>query len=309
MADATVSRLGQVNLAGDALALFLKVFAGEVITSFNTMNVAAALHMIRSITSGKSAQFPVLGKAAASYHTPGAEIAGGQIAANERTIAIDGLLIAPLFIAQIDEAMNHYDVRSEYSRQAGEALAKVFDQQVLQVLVLAARAAATITGLSGGTALTNAAYTTDGAVLASGIFAAAQTLDEKDVPEDGERYAIFKPAQYSLLAQTTDVINRDWGGAGVYSEGKVLKVSGVSIVKSNNLPTTNIITGPTAYQGNFSTTAGVVFHRSAAGTVKLLDLATEAEYDIRRQGTLIVSKYAVGHGILRPESSVELKTA
>ena len=42
------------------------------------------------------------------------------------------------------------------------------------------------------------------------------------------------------------------------------------------------------------------------GTVKLLDLAAEMEYDMRRQGTLIVSKYALGHGILRPEASVEL---
>lgn len=46
----------------------------------------------------------------------------------------------------------------------------------------------------------------------------------------------------------------------------------------------------------------------AVGTVKLLDLAQEMAYDIRRQGTLIVSKYAVGHGILRPECAVELKT-
>jgi hypothetical protein len=50
-------------------------------------------------------------------------------------------------------------------------------------------------------------------------------------------------------------------------------------------------------------------HRSAVGTVKLIDLAVEMDYDIRRQGTLVVSKYAVGHGILRPESAVEIKTA
>ena len=47
-------------------------------------------------------------------------------------------------------------------------------------------------------------------------------------------------------------------------------------------------------------------HKSAVGTVKLLELATESDYDVRRQGTLVVAKYAVGHGVLRPESAIEL---
>jgi len=48
--------------------------------------------------------------------------------------------------------------------------------------------------------------------------------------------------------------------------------------------------------------------KEAVGTVKLLDLAMESEYDIRRQGTLMVAKYAMGHGILRPECAIELAT-
>jgi len=32
-----------------------------------------------------------------------------------------------------------------------------------------------------------------------------------------------------------------------------------------------------------------------------MNLQTESEYDIRRQGTLLVAKMAVGHGVLRPE--------
>jgi hypothetical protein len=86
-------------------------------------------------------------------------------------------------------------------------------------------------------------------------------------------------------------------------------VAGIEVVKTNNLPSTNVTTGPAAYQGNFSTTVGLVMNKEAVGTVKLLDLATESDYDIRRQGTLIVSKYAVGHGILRADCAVELKTA
>ena len=47
--------------------------------------------------------------------------------------------------------------------------------------------------------------------------------------------------------------------------------------------------------------------REAIGTVKLLDLATESEYQIERQGTLFVAKYAMGHGVLRSECAVEVR--
>jgi len=41
----------------------------------------------------------------------------------------------------------------------------------------------------------------------------------------------------------------------------------------------------------------------------LMDLGLESEYDIRRQGTLFVAKYAMGHGVLRPEAAIELALA
>lgn len=308
MANATVLSIGQVNGAGATDALFLKVFSGEVLTAFETATVTEDKHMVRNIKSGKSASFPATWKVNAAYHTPGAEIVGQVSNTNERVITIDDLLIADAFIPLIDEAKNHFEYRSIYSTECGRILAKTKDKNVLQVGVLAARAAATVTGGNGGSVLTNAGYGNDGAMIASGIFAAGQALDEKDIPED-DRYFYCKPAQYALLAQTTNVLNRDWGGSGVYADGTVLKVSGISIVKTNNLPTTNIASGVAAYQGNFSTTVGLVMNKGAVGTVKLLDLATEMAYDIRRQGTLLVAKYAIGHGILRPECAVELKTA
>ena len=49
-------------------------------------------------------------------------------------------------------------------------------------------------------------------------------------------------------------------------------------------------------------------HRSAIGTVKLLDLSVESEYLIKNQGTLMDSKYALGTDILRPDGAVELRT-
>lgn len=308
MADALTLQFGAINSGGPRDALFLKVFGGEVMTAFREMNEVLDKHVVRSIASGRSAQFPATWKVSAGYHTPGAEVVGQASNVNERVIVIDDLLLASVFLANIDEAKSHYEVRGEYAQQLGFALRNTFNRNVFQVGVLAARATATVTGSFGGSALTNAAYATDGAVIASGVFAAAQALDEKDVPEN-DRYVFLRPAQYALVAQTTNVINRDWGGSGVYADGSVLKVAGVSFVKSNNLPQTNVTTGPTAYQGNFTSTRFLVMQRAAVGTVKLMDIAMESEYDIRRQGTLMVAKYAMGHGILRPECAVEGRIA
>jgi hypothetical protein len=316
MTDYTASRLGQINAAGGSYsndtALFLKVFSGEVLTAFDRIQVMKDRIRTRSISSGKSAQFPVTGTATASYHTPGKQLLGSnQIKANELVISIDGLLVSDVFISNWEEAVNHYDVRGNYSHQLGQALANTFDRNALQVGYLAARASATITGGNGGSALTNAAYGTDAEVLAAGVFAAAQKLDEKDIPADG-RYVVLRPAQYYLLAQSTKVLNKDWGGAGVYADGKVLRVAGVEVVKSNNLPQSNISanTGENnTYSGDFSNSRALVLYPEAIGCVKLMDLAVEKEYQIQRQGTLMVAKFALGMGILRPECAVELKTA
>jgi len=319
MTNVTPSRLGAANLAAanatQSNALFLKIFAGEVLTAFDETNVMKDLHVARTIASGKSASFPVTGKANAAYHTVGTPLLGTQkIAHNEIVVNIDDVLIADTFIANIDEAKNHYDVRAEYSRLLGMALSKQFDIRCLQLAVLAARSSATVTGGNGGSAITDADAKTNGASLAASIFEAAKVMDEKDVPES-DRVAIVKPAQYYNLVQTTDVINRDFGGAGVYADGTVLRVAGIQIVKSNNVPSANIsaVAGENnTYHGNFSNTAAVVMQKQALGTVKLMDLAVErtsGDFEVMYQGTLMAAKYAMGHGILRPECSVEIKTA
>lgn len=316
MANATPSRLGQSNSVGGSYAndnsLFLKKFGGEVMAAFAEANVMRPLHLVRSIENGKSAQFPATWKAASGYHTPGAELNGGQIIAhNERVITIDDLLLADTFIAEIDELKNHYDVREIYARELGYALARTEDKQLLQTAVLAARAATTVTGGFAGTALTAAGYGTTAATLIAGIFAAAQTLDEKDVPEH-DRFIALKPAQYYLLVQGSTAQNRDYAGSGSIQKGTLPEVAGISLVKTNHLPTSIIaaVTGEqNTYSGTFTTTVGVAWQRTAIGTVKLRDLKMESEYQIQRQGTLMVAKMLVGHGILRPECAVELKTA
>lgn len=317
MANATPSRLGQANLTGATDALFLKVFSGEVMSTFAAKTVMKDKTRIRSIKHGKSAQFPAIGKTVAEYHTPGAEILGNNIKHDEKVITIDDLLISNTFISNIDEAKNHYEVRSEYSRQMGDALAQTYDRNLLSMAVKAARDPSGLglgvadQGSAASVNLGSATPTT--ATIVSAIYDAAAALDEKNVPET-DRFVIVNPAVYYALVQEDKLINRDFGENGSYSKGAVFNVAGMTIVKSNNLAVDH--TASTSYPDfnskyavNAADTSALIIQRQALGTVQLMDLATEMEYDIRRQGTLAVSKMAVGHGVLRPECLIELRAA
>ena len=307
---------GQLNGTGLTDAQFLKIFTGEILTAFDENNVMKGLHRERTITQGKSASFPTMWKANARYHVAGTPILGNnKILHGERVIHIDDLLTADVFLYDLDEAKNHYDVRSEYSKQLGAALAREFDQTTMRVACLAARTTGAVTGAPGGSTFANAAYATDGKKLAEGIFKCAQTFDEKDVADHNDRVVIVKPAQYYLLAQTTELLNRDWGGSGVYADGSILKVANIKIVKSNNVPSTTVTAKAgekNTYDGNFSKTVAVCFTKDAIGTVKLRDLKVEktsGDFGIVYQGVLILAKYAMGHGVLRSECAIELTTA
>ena len=344
------SRVGQVNSAGDTDALFLKKFSGEILQTFEESNVFKPLHTIRTIESGKSAQFPVTGIASASYHTPGENIADGgnsylsDIKKAEQIINIDKMLVASTFLANIDDVKNHYDIRSVYANELGKALAVRFDTALAKVFLAAARASAVVTGgkvggildvsanaMGTGADSADDADNTDptGAELTAALFTAAQRLDENDVPSDG-RFAVIRPQEYyklitggaGALAISTSAVNKDVGGLGSIASGSIPQVAGITIYKSNHIPSTDLSADATGdgssnndvfgvngagYNGNFTNTLGIVGHSAAVGTVKLLDLATESEYQIERQGTLFVAKYAMGHGVLRPECCIELQ--
>jgi hypothetical protein len=322
MANATPSRVGQIKGAGDVRELFLKVFSGEVMTVFDNATVIKDKVRTRTISSGKSAQFPAIGATRAFYHTPGVEITGDAIQHDEKIITIDDLLVAATAISQIDEAMNHYEVRSEYAKRMGQALAQTYDRNLLSLAVKTARD----TGV-GGTGLGavgqgNAVSASIGAnptvqQVVDAFYVAARVLDEKNIPES-ERFAFVPPTVYWSLVTNDKLINRDFNGSnGDYSGGSVFEVAGIKIIKTNNLSQNHTLAGnlnlypdyASKYAVNASDTRALIMHPDALGTLKLMDLSSEMEWDIRRQVTLMVSKMAVGHGVLRPECLYEIRAA
>src|SRR6056300_1696730 len=261
------SRVGLIEGGSDNDALFLKKFSGEILQTFEESNVFKALHTIRTIESGKSAQFPVTGIATANYHTPGENIAsnglvgaGGylsDIGKTEKIITIDKMLVASTFLANIDDVKNHYDIRSVYANELGKALAVRFDTALAKVFIAAARTGANLSQVGKGGSILDISANTfvnfgdansdtgnpTGAELVAALFSAAQRMDEHDVHSDG-RFCVLRPAEYYKLItgaddsnsfSLTSVINSDIGGQGSIASGNVPQIAGISLYKSNHL--------------------------------------------------------------------------
>ena len=216
--------------------------------------------------------------------------------------------------------MNHYDVRATYADELGKALAKTYDQNVAKVIANASRASTTLTGGSGGLVSTLASGNTasanvTGDEIAAAIYDIAQTFDERDIPPT-DRFCVLPPAEYYKLAETaTRTVDTDFNpqGNGSFASGKIQQIAGIPVMMSNSVPQTNrsAVTGENnTYSGDDSKTIGLVFHKSAVGTVKLMDMKTEisgSDYNLMYQGTLMIAKYLLGHGVLRPECAATIK--
>ena len=327
MANASPVKFGNVNSGSTRDdALFLKVFAGEVITSFDRASKTAGADMVRSISNGKSASFPVLGRVGASYHAVGTEITGSDVNSNEKVITINDLLISSVFVSNIEEAKNHWDVRSAYSTEMGRALSFQKDKHILQTIGQASLV--TTPNVTGGdttsnitnTGIASATDATAANAMIDAIFAAAKELDANYVPSEG-RKCFMRLEEYYKLANATNAVNVDFSGGanGGVASGKVARIAGIELVPVPHFVASNVTSGADAGSAtnggstpqavNLSNFVALVSHPSAVGTVKLMDLAVEKEYDIRRQGTLMVAKYSMGHGVLRPEAAVGIKEA
>ena len=320
---------GKGQSASDKLALFLKVFGGEVLTAFKRRAVTMDKHMVRTIQSGKSAQFPVMGRTAGFYLAPGEDIDDkqGDIKHTEKVITIDGLLVSAVMIFDIEDAMNHYDVSSEYSAQLGEALAISADGAVLAEMAklcnLPTASDENIAGL-GGASVLNIGAAADledpearGKAILKGLTLARAKLTKNYVPA-ADRFFYTSPEDYSAIlaalmpnaANYAALIDPETGNIRNVMGFTVIEVphltvggSGDTLAGANRKHAFPAVSGTGDVRVAIDNLVGLFNHRSAVGTVKLKDMALERARRANYQGDQIIGKYAMGHGGLRPEAA------
>ena len=269
-APTSLTRAGQRNAAGDARALYLKLFSGEMFKGFEYNAIARDLVMKRTLTGGRSMQFIYTGRTTAEYHTPGQAILGNSNGAPpvaEKTITVDDLLISSAFVYDLDETLSHYDLRSEISKKIGYALAQKYDRLIFRAISRGARAKSPVQKASfiepGGTQIrvgttTSASDAYNSSNLVSAFYDAAAALDEKGVSSDG-RVGVLNPRQYYELIQaigSNGLVNRDVQGSALQSGNGIIEIAGIKIYKSMNIP----------FFGNYGTKLGGTASATDPGT-------------------------------------------
>ena len=323
MANVTIANPMAINgvasTDADKLALALKVFSGETLTAFERTSVTSGRIMERTIASGKSAQFPVFGRTKAHYLKAGQNLDDlrENIQQNERIIKIDGLLTADTMIFDLDEFIAHYDFRSPYAAELGNALAISHDASVLAELakealnttenvagngkggVLKAKLDSGVVGINKQTGL---------AIYQLRLKAKAE-MSKNYVPS-ADRYAYLDPEYHSALASAIEFLNRDYGASGTILEGNVIRLAGFDIIECPHITrggddNANVIQGeghvfPAEYADKHPI---IICHKTAAGVLRLKNLSMESGRRMEYQADQMIAKMAVGMGGLRPEAA------
>lgn len=326
---------GKGSANTDKLALFLKVFAGEVLTAFTRRTVTMDKVMTRTIANGKSAAFPVMGRSAGRYLKAGDSLDDQRTAIkhSEKVITIDGLLTDDVLIYDIEDAMNHYDVRAEYSAQLGEALALAADganlAEMAKLCNLVSTGNENIAGLGTPSVIPlGISGETDpvviGKAIISGMTLARAKLTKNYVPS-GDRFFYTTPENYSAILAALMPNAANYAALIDPETGNIRNVMGFTVVEVPHLtaggakgigfdgqsdglhafPTTGLPNAPVA----INTVVGLFNHRSAIATLKLKDMSLERARRPEYQADQIIAKYAMGHGGLRPEAAGALITA
>ena len=290
--------------------LFAKKFSTDVLKYFMDTNIMKALITNKSIDSGKSETFPVVGTATATdVSNDASELAIQNLKATEREIAIGDLTVAHAWITDLDKAMAHYDSQSAQSESIGRAIAKKVDTDVLAQVIAAGVVVDATTSLAAGLSVfDDDIFTTETSInnLDSGakVYAAAvdAVTEEADKDTVGESYFVFRPAQYFMLLNNPANTGLTWVNDPYAQSGKVPMLLGKKVYYSPHFPA---LTGPAGVM-DIDDVGGVLFSKEACGCLELMSLSTRVDYIPQRLSNLIVGKLAVGYGILNHACAINI---
>lgn len=324
MANVTIANPMAVGNAAttdaEKLALALKIFSGETLTAFTRASVTNGRILTRNISSGKSAQFPAFGRTKAHYLKAGRSLDDlrENIKNGERTLVIDGLLTADCLIFDLDEFIAHYDFRSPYSAQLGEALAISYDASVLaEIAKEALNTTENVEGLGLGGVLTGTLEPGIGVGINKqtglaiyNILLTAKSKMSKNYVPASDRYVYLDPDMHSALASALEFLNREYGATGTLLEGNVIRLAGFDILECPHITrggddNANVLQGdghifPAEYADKMPL---IICHKTAIGAVQLKSLSFEQARRAEYQADQLIAKMAVGVGGLRPECS------
>ena len=312
--------LGTSHVTTTTAANFIpEIWSDEIAAAYKKNLVAANLIKKMSFKGkkGDTVHIPVPTRGTASAKAASTQVT--LIAATEGVvdISINKHYEYSRLIEDIVEAQALSSLRQFYTDDAGYALAKQIDSDIIQLGRLAnggstgARYGSAYIGGDGTTAFDYTANTNTGnasALTDAAIRRTIQRLDDSDVPMDG-RFFIIPPSSRNTLMglarYTEQAFVGETGSGNTIRNGEVGNLYGMGVFVSSNADSAS---ATAAYPASGTAIARVCLmgHKDSFALVEQVGIRSQTQYKQEYLGTLFTADTLYGVGELRDYGAVAL---
>jgi N4-gp56 family major capsid protein len=284
-----------------------EIWSDEIAAAYKKSLVAANLVKKMSFKGkkGDTVHIPVPARGSAASKTAGSQVTLIAATESEVTVSINNHYEYSRLIEDIVEAQALSSLRQFYTDDAGYALGKQVDTDLIKLGRIAqggANTAAYTKGYIGGdgSTLYVAANNNASALTDAGIRRAIQRLDDSDVPMDG-RFFIIPPSSRNTLMglarYTEQAFVGEAGSANTIRNGEIGNLYGMPVFVSSNADTTS---------GSNAARACLMGHKDAFVLVEQMGVRSQTQYKQEYLGTLFTADTLYGVAELRDYASVAL---
>ena len=312
--------LGTNHVTTTTAANFIpEIWSDEIAAAYKKNLVAANLIKKMSFKGkkGDTVHIPVPTRGTASAKAASTQVT--LIAATEGVvdISINKHYEYSRLIEDIVEAQALSSLRSFYTDDAGYALAKQIDTDIIQLGRLAnggstgARYGSAYIGGDGTTAFDYTANTNTGnasALTDAAIRRTIQRLDDSDVPMDGRFFVIPPSSRNTLMGlsrYTEQAFVGESGSGNTIRNGEVGNLYGMGVFVSSNA---DHASATAAYPASGTSIARVCLmgHKDSFALVEQVGIRSQTQYKQEYLGTLFTADTLYGVGELRDYGAVAL---
>ena len=299
--------LGSNHVTNTTAATFIpELWSDEIIAAYKS-NLVMANHVSKMSFKGKKGDtlhIPKPTRGSASAKAASTQVTLQAATESEVQVLVNKHYEYSRLIEDITEAQALASLRRFYTSDAGYALAKQVDTDLIQL-------GRGVQGGSGTAAYNKAVLGGDGSTLYvdgtnvgtaltdAGLRKVIQTLDDQDVPMDGRVLVVPPSARNTLMGLarfTEQAFTGEVGGGNTIRNGQIGDIYGVKVYVSTNCDTATTTTSRIA----------MMFHKDAFVLAEQMGVRSQTQYKHEYLGTLYTADMLYGVKELRDEAAVAI---
>jgi len=290
-----------------------EIWSDEVIAAYKKNLVLA--NLVRKMSfkgkKGDTLHIPKPTRGVASAKAANTAVTVQADAESEVQVLINSHFEYSRFIEDIAEVQALASLRSFYTEDAGYALAKKVDDELIALGKSFGDGDASdwvhsnayfIDATTGLTSYALDTVTTSDLFTDAGFRKLIQLMDDADVPMDGRKFAI-PPSLRNAIMGVDRYNSRDFvDGRGVQN-GQIGNLYGIDVYVSSNMPTIETAAENTAGD---AIKAALLFHTDTAVLAEQIGVRSQTQYKQDYLATLYTADTLFGTKVVRPEAGFVL---